>query len=160
MHCICPMWVQKAVWVCCQPQSWLNDIILTIQVTQNPKICRKKCGNNYLRLLSYDHGQHINVLKHFVCVWIGRREQFELAVNLNHDIASFWLHKWPKTTKSGPGSVGIWLRLLTYAPKQHINVLKHFVYALYGCRKQFEVAVRLNHDVMTSIWLHMWCSTP
>ena len=34
--------------------------------------------------------------------------------------------------------------------EQHMNVLKHFVYVQYGCGKQFEVAVSLNHDVMTS----------
>jgi len=40
--------------------------------------------------------------------------------------------------------------MLLYAYGQHINVLKHFVYVLNGCRKQFEVAVSLNHDKMTS----------
>jgi hypothetical protein len=29
-------------------------------------------------------------------------------------------------------------------------VLKHFVYAYYGCGKQFEGAVSLNHDIITS----------
>jgi hypothetical protein len=29
-------------------------------------------------------------------------------------------------------------------------VLKHFVYVQYGCGKQFEVAVSLNHDIITS----------
>jgi hypothetical protein len=29
-----------------------------------------------------------------------------------------------------------------------------------GCRKQFELAVSLNHDVMTSFWLHKWPRTP
>jgi hypothetical protein len=41
------------------------------------------------------------------------------------------------------------MRLLLCAYGQHINVLKYFVYAQYGCGKQFEVAVSLNHDVMT-----------
>ncbi len=53
---------------CCQPQPWCNDIILPPQVTQNPRIWAKKCGYNSLRLLPYTHGQHINVLKHFVFV--------------------------------------------------------------------------------------------
>jgi hypothetical protein len=35
-----------------------------------------------------------------------------------------------------------YVRLLPYAYGQHINVLKHFVYAEYRCGKQFEVAVR------------------
>jgi hypothetical protein len=44
------------------------------------------------------------------------------------------------------------LKMLPYANanRQHINVLKHFVYVKYGCRKQFEVAISLNHDIMTS----------
>ncbi len=58
----------EAVWGGCQSQPWRNDIILTPQVTQNPKIWAKKCGYNTLRLLPYAHGQHINVLKHIVYV--------------------------------------------------------------------------------------------
>jgi hypothetical protein len=42
------------------------------------------------------------------------------------------------------------VRLLPYAYGQHINVLKYFELVLYGCGKQFEVAVSLNHDIMTS----------
>ncbi len=33
---ICLMWMQKAVWVGCQPQQWHYAIILTPQVTQTP----------------------------------------------------------------------------------------------------------------------------
>jgi hypothetical protein len=32
------MWMGEAVWGGCQPQQWHNDIILTPQVTQSPKI--------------------------------------------------------------------------------------------------------------------------
>ena len=42
------------------------------------------------------------------------------------------------------------VRLPMYSHGQHINVLKHFVYVSHGYRKQFEVAVSLNHDVITS----------
>ncbi len=52
------------------------------------------------------------------------------------------------------------VRLILYAHGQHINGLKHFVNVLYGCWKQFEVAVRHNHDIMTSFWLLMWARTP
>ncbi len=37
-----------------------------------------------------------------------------------------------------------------YAYGHHINVLKHFVNVKHGWWKQFEVAVSLNHDIMTS----------
>jgi hypothetical protein len=30
------------------------------------------------------------------------------------------------------------------------NMPKHFVYVAYGCGKWFEVAVSINHDIMTS----------
>ncbi len=60
------MW--EAIWAGCQPQPWHNDIILTPQVTQNPNIWSNYCGYNYVRLLLYDYGQHINVLKQFVYV--------------------------------------------------------------------------------------------
>ena len=46
--------------------------------------------------------------------------------------------------------MGICIRLMVYADGQQIDVLKHFVYVLYGWGKQFEVAVSLNIDVMTS----------
>ncbi len=42
----------------------------------------------------------------------------------------------------------------------NIDVLKHCVHVEYGCGKQFEIAVTLNHDVMTSFWLHKWPRTP
>ncbi len=84
------------------------------------------------------------------------QQQLKLAVSLNHDImTSFWLHKWPRTTKSDPSksSVGIiYLRLMPHA-------LKHFVYVWCGCRKHFEVAVSLNHDRITSFWFHKWPRT-
>ncbi len=35
--CICLMSMQETVWCDCQPQPWGNDIILTPQVSQNPK---------------------------------------------------------------------------------------------------------------------------
>jgi hypothetical protein len=42
------------------------------------------------------------------------------------------------------------LRLLPYAHGQHIKVLKYFVHDLCVCGKQFELAVSLNHGIMTS----------
>ena len=77
-------------------------------------------------------------------------KQFEVAVSLNHDIiSSFWLSKWARTPKSDPSSVENCVRLIRYAHGEYINVLNHFVYVQYGCGKQFEVAVSLNHDIIT-----------
>jgi len=44
--------------------------------------------------------------------------------------------------------------------KQHINVLKNFVYVLYGWGKWFEEVFGLNHDVMASFRLDMWPKSP
>jgi len=44
--------------------------------------------------------------------------------------------------------------------QNNINVLKHLAYVYYGYSKQFEVAVSLNHEEMTSFWLHKWPRTP
>ncbi len=48
----------------------------------------------------------------------GCRKQFEVAVSRNHDV-----------TESEPSIVDNCLRLLTYANRQHINVLKYFLNA-------------------------------
>jgi len=70
-------------------------------------------------------------------------------------------HTWPRTPKTEPSKLDKCARLLLYAYGKHINVLKHFVYVKYGCRKQFEVAVSLNHDIiMMSFWLHKLPRTP
>ena len=39
-------------------------------------------------------------------------------------------------------------------------MLKHFVYVLYESMKQFEFAVSINHDVMTTFQLHISDSEP
>ena len=88
--CIHLIWMKEAVWGGCQSQSGRTDNILTPQVTQSPR------GYNCVRLLSYAHGQHINMLKHFVCFKYRCKKQFEVAISLNHDLlTSFWLHKLP-----------------------------------------------------------------
>ena len=45
-------------------------------------------GINFVRLLPYDYGQHINVLKHFdfVHVYYECRKQFGVAVNFKQDV--------------------------------------------------------------------------
>ncbi len=76
----------------------------------------------------------------------------------NHIILTSQVTQSPKIwAKSGGNNC---VRLILYAYEQHINVLKHFVYVWYGGGKQFEVAISLNHDIMTSIRLHKWPKTP
>ena len=57
--------MREAVWGCRQPKPWLNDIILTPQVTQNPKIWAKSGVYKCVRVPPYAYEQHINVLKKF-----------------------------------------------------------------------------------------------
>jgi len=42
------------------------------------------------------------------------------------------------------------VRLLLYIHGQHINVCICFIDVEYGHMKRFEVAISLNHDIMTS----------
>jgi hypothetical protein len=115
--------------------------------------------------LHMPHGQHINVLKRFLHILLGCGKQFEVAVSLKHEtMTSFCPPKWPSTSKFEPSSMDItvWGCFL-YVHVQHINVLKHFIYTLYGYRKQFDVAISLNHEAkMLSFWLnkHKWPRTP
>jgi hypothetical protein len=55
-------------------------MILTPHVTQMAHILAHDC----VRLLYYDYGQHLNVLKHSVYVEYGYRKQFEVAVSHHH----------------------------------------------------------------------------
>ncbi len=78
----------------------------------------------YLRLMPYAHGQHNNVLEHFVYVWCGCRKHFEVAVSLNHDrMTSFWFHKWPRSTKYEPRKVGITVRGYYHIPMNSISIM-------------------------------------
>ena len=62
------MW--EVVWGSCQPQPWRNDIILTPQVTQNPKSEPKPSRVGIIViLLPYAHWHHVNVVKHFAYVY-------------------------------------------------------------------------------------------
>jgi hypothetical protein len=66
----------------------------------------------------------------------------------------------PQGTQKPPNmSLVLGVKLFHPATKdvigQYINLLTHFVYVLYGWGKQFEVAVSLNHDVMTSFRIHI-----
>jgi len=65
-------------------------------------------------------------------------------------------HKWPRTPKSEPSWLGIKLckadDVCQWAAYQCAQTL---VCVWYGWGKQFEVAVSLHHDVMTSFRLHI-----
>ncbi len=127
---LCLMWMQEAVWGGYQHQPWHNCIILTpqLQVTTYPKIWSKYSGYNYVRLLPYAYGQHINKLQHFEMPKMHAGSSLSCWPQIWYVMTSFWLHMWPRTQESEPSRVDNGLRLLPYANGQHINVLKHFVY--------------------------------
>jgi hypothetical protein len=64
-----------------------------------------------LRLLPYARGQHINVLKHFVFVYVkcGCRKLFEVAISLNHDKS----HHFDYTSDPEPQNLSqvVWVKL-------------------------------------------------
>ena len=57
-------------------------MMLTSHVTQIAQIL----GDNCVRLLLCAYGQHLDVLKHSVCVQYGCGKQFEVAVSHHHDV--------------------------------------------------------------------------
>jgi hypothetical protein len=99
-------------------------------------------------------------LKHnFILYWC--KKQSEVDVSLNHDvIESFPLHKWQKKTKSVANLAGGMMKVLLYAFEPAYQHLKQFVHVLYGCEKQSEVNVSLNHHAMASFPLHKWPRIP
>ena len=160
-HWICQIWMWGAVWGDCQPQPWHNDIIFSPQVTQNSE-------SQYLIQVGWVYLWKAPT----VCWWTSHQCAQTLCICLrwmweavcrgyqpqqwhNHIIST--PHKWPRTPKSEQDDC---VRLLLYADGQHINVLEHFGNVLVGWGEQFELAVSLNHDIMTPFWLHKWPRTP
>ncbi len=59
----------------------------------------------------------------FAYVCYGCRKQFELASSLNHEVmTSFWLHKWPRTSKSDPSKVGMIVWGNCHMPMDSISI--------------------------------------
>ena len=46
------------------------------------------------------------------------------------------------------------IRVHPYSLETTYQWFKHFIYVYYGCMKQSEVDISLNHDVMASFSLH------
>jgi hypothetical protein len=127
--------MQEAVWVGCQPQPWHNDIILTPQVTQNPKFWSNYCG--YLCLCksttlwqwtAYQCAQALCICLRWRggAVWVGRQPQtWHSDIILTPQVIQN-----PKIWSNYSGYNCV--RLLPYAYRQHVNVLKHFVHILWA----------------------------
>ncbi len=76
-----------------------------------------------------------------MCMW---EAVVEVAVSLSHDVmTSFWLHKWPRSPNYEPSSVGITFWGYCHMPMDSTWMCSNTWYmSLYGCGKQFELAVR------------------
>jgi hypothetical protein len=87
----------------------------------------------------------------FVYVLYGWGKHFEVAVSLNLDImTSFWIHKWPRTPTSEPSKRVKLCKAVVVCWWTAYQCAQTLCICLIGCGKQFEVAVSLNLDVMTS----------
>ncbi len=77
----------------------------------------------------YAHRQHIDRLKHFLCVLCGCWKQFEELVSLNNDIMiSFQLHTRPQTPKSDPSKVGKTVKGYYHMPMDSISMCSNILY--------------------------------
>ena len=130
---ICLIWMQEAVWVGCLPQPWCNDIILTSQVTQNPKIWPKEGGYNCLMLLSFAHGQQMHVLKHIVYALMWMQEAVWGGCNFQpwrNDIIST-PHKWSRTSNFEPSRVDNCVRCY-HMPMDSISMCSNTLYHMFN----------------------------
>jgi hypothetical protein len=85
--------------------------------------------------------------------------QSEVDISLNHDVmASNGIISTPQLTKNPKigGNLGLCngIRVHSYAFKTAYLYLKDLVYIIYGCEKQSEVDISLNHHATASISLH------
>jgi hypothetical protein len=71
-------------------------------------------------------------------------KQSEVDISLNHDIVALTSQIWGQLGRCNG------IRVQPYAFETAYQWLKHFEYVYYGCMKQSEVDIRLNHDVMAS----------
>ena len=108
-----------------------------------------------VRVAPYAYKQHIKVPKHFEYIQYGCGIQSEDWCSLSFDImTSHWLtglQSTPKKFQNPPPTCrGVSLQGWPHMHRQHIKVLKHFVYIQYGCGIQSEDCCSLSFDIMTS----------
>ncbi len=82
-----------------------------------------------------------------------------MDISLNHDVmASNGIISTPESTQNPKigGNLGLCndIRVHSYALEAAYIYLKHLVYVIYGCEKQSEVDISLNHHAMASFLLH------
>ena len=108
--------------------------------------------NMAIRMHPYAHTQHLKVQKHFAYIFYGCGVQSMGAFSLNHDTTtSYRLSHTPFSLKFIPTCTRLTaIRMYPYAHPQHLKMLKHFVYILYGCGMQSMGFFSFNHDTTTS----------
>ncbi len=104
------------------------------------------------------------MLKHFVCVLCGCRKKLEEAASLNNDIMpSFWLHKWPRTPKSDPSSVGITVWGYCHVTMDSILICSNTLHMSdVDAGSKLRWLSGSTATKITSFWLHKykWPRTP
>ncbi len=68
----------------------------------------------------------------------------EVDISLKHDVMALTSQMWGQLGRCNG------IRVEPYALETAYPWLKHFVHVYYGCMKQSEVDISLNHDVMAS----------
>jgi hypothetical protein len=91
---------------------------------------------------------NLGIVYHQYCYFSGKES--EVDVSLNHNvIASFSFHSDPKLQNLGPTWPLEWYKSAPIACETAHQYLKHFECVQYGCGKQSEVDIILNHQVST-----------
>ena len=97
----------------------------------------------------YGHPLHGKVMNHFIYTLDGSVIQSEVALCLNHVIVVWFVPSCYPGLESFTHLHGFdGLGIHPYGHPLHGNVLKHFIYTLYGSVIQSEVALCLNHIIV------------
>ncbi len=79
----------------------------------------------------------------------------EVEINLKHDVSMALTSQiWGQHGRCNG------IRVQSYYLETSYQWLKHFIYVYYGCMKQSEVDISLEHDVMASFPLLQWTLLP
>ena len=132
-----------------QPQPWHHTISFGStslpHFNKNNFLSQYLHRHNSLRFRPCAHPQHMNVLKHFIYLYIGCWMQSAGLCSLKHDtttsigstLPQFYKNKFPSPVLSA-FVVHNSVRLDPYAHQQHNKLLKHFIYIWYGCGMHLE----------------------
>ncbi len=110
-----------------------------------------------VRMHWYVYPLHWNVLKHFIYILIGILNHSDVVPGHNHVIVVAWFV--PSCYSDSASSAHIHgfyeVRMHWYVHPLHRNVLKHFIYIIYGSLSHSDVVPGHNHVIV--IWFVPSC---